>query len=425
MEKLFKHYQQYSDKELKTIWNNCLFVFDTNFLLDIYRRSRDTADRYLEILNGLNKGKQLWIPHQVGLEFHKNRIAEIIKYHDTYKQIISLFKNLNKDIENTYIHHPILKVQEINAKVSSIISYIESESKKHPNWTTEDNILQKINELFNNNVGPEYSDEQLKILYKEGDARYEKLVPPGYEDRKDKKGENKYGDFILWCQIIDKAKESNKPIIFITNDSKNDWWLVQHGKTIMPRPQLKEEIMKKANVDFHMYLSDRFIDYYDTIKNSKTKKSVIQEIKNAMEAEEQNRTLDSGNYRMRNKVLHSRRNLSFRIEITRLIQNIREICKQLFNQENEGYLFKPQYDEINFIERRLALFLEDIRHDSGQNFTRLQRLIIRMQDLTIQILNSENSISNYEKNLLQELINRLDNTMFLIREYSTIGNEFS
>jgi hypothetical protein len=162
LEKLFKHYQQYSDKELKTIWNNCLFVFDTNFLLDIYRRSRDTADRYLEILNGLNEGKQLWIPHQVGLEFHKNRIAEIIKYQDTYEQIISLFKNLNKEIENTYIHHPILKVQEINAKVSSITSYIESESKKHPNCTTEDNILQKINELFNNNVGPEYSDEQFK-----------------------------------------------------------------------------------------------------------------------------------------------------------------------------------------------------------------------------------------------------------------------
>ena len=42
----------------------------------------------------------------------------------------------------------------------------------------------------------------------------------------------KYGDLILWYQIIDKAKESKKPIILISGDVKEDWWLEKNGKRI-------------------------------------------------------------------------------------------------------------------------------------------------------------------------------------------------
>jgi hypothetical protein len=35
-----------------------------------------------------------------------------------------------------------------------------------------------------------------------------------------KKDDNKFGDLIIWKELIKKSKKDNQPFIFITNDSK-------------------------------------------------------------------------------------------------------------------------------------------------------------------------------------------------------------
>ena len=50
----------------------------------------------------------------------------------------------------------------------------------------------------------------------------------------------------------EKAKVTKKPIIFISGDVKEDWWLEKDGKRIMPLPQLKKEIYDEAEVDYHI-----------------------------------------------------------------------------------------------------------------------------------------------------------------------------
>jgi hypothetical protein len=51
----------------------------------------------------------------------------------------------------------------------------------------------------------------------------------------------------------------------VTDDSKPDWWWIAESngkKTIGPRPELSEEIYHAAGVEnFHIYNSDRFIEY--------------------------------------------------------------------------------------------------------------------------------------------------------------------
>jgi diguanylate cyclase (GGDEF)-like protein len=64
----------------------------------------------------------------------------------------------------------------------------------------------------------------------------------------------------VWSQLKDVAALQQKPIIFITDDAKEDWWLKHEGKTIGPKPELIHEMQADAQVDFHMYSSDRFID---------------------------------------------------------------------------------------------------------------------------------------------------------------------
>ncbi|HAW08750.1 MAG TPA: hypothetical protein DCW42_06230 [Bacteroidetes bacterium] len=88
---------------------------------------------------------------------------------------------------------------------------------------------------------------------------------------------------ILWYQIIDKAKESKKPIILISGDVKEDWWLVKDRKRIMPLPQLKKEMFEKAGVDFHIYTADRFLEYYDS---KPINQDAINEVRQVIELEE-------------------------------------------------------------------------------------------------------------------------------------------
>jgi hypothetical protein len=58
-------------------------------------------------------------------------------------------------------------------------------------------------------------------------------IPPGYRDKNPKKeGFKKYGDGVLWFQVIDYAKSQKKTIILITDDQKDDWWRIEKGETL-------------------------------------------------------------------------------------------------------------------------------------------------------------------------------------------------
>lgn len=289
MKKSFKEYHQFSADEFQQLFKNCLFVFDTNTLLNMYRYRRETVDAYMKVLKELKNKNQLWIPHQIGYEFFENRISVISEYEKSYDEILSILDNAKKNIENKYKNHPFLDLakikEEINAGLSSVELKIKIQKNNHPKWLEGDDVLENIVELFDKNVGNEYDDERLEEIKKEGEKRYAKKIPPGFKDDQ-KTEEKKYGDLILWFQIIDKATESKRPIILISGDIKDDWWLEKDGKRIMPLPQLKKEIFVKAGVDFHIYTADRFLELYK-ISSEEIDERAIKEIRKIRELEEE------------------------------------------------------------------------------------------------------------------------------------------
>ena len=106
---------------------------------------------------------------------------------------------------------------------------------------SSDEIRDAIGDLFEGRVGPPYSDEQLETICKEGQERYTLKIPHGYKDEgKDETtlyglsnyNCRKYGDLLIWRQIIDRATEAKKGIIFVNDDKKEDWWLIFRGKTL-------------------------------------------------------------------------------------------------------------------------------------------------------------------------------------------------
>ena len=123
------------------------------------------------------------------------------------------------------------------------------------------------------------TEEQRKKVYLEGKNRYEKSVPPGYKDEH-KDDESKYGDLVVWKQIIDKAKESETSIMFVTDDRKEDWWERFKGKVIRPRPELIQEICEQTGVKFYMYQTDPFMEQASKHLRRKVKQNAIDEVKN-------------------------------------------------------------------------------------------------------------------------------------------------
>ena len=60
-------------------------------------------------------------------------------------------------------------------------------------------------------------------IKEEGRFRFAKNIPPGYKDIK-KPEPRRFGDLFVWEDMIFKANMDNKNVVFVTNDTKEDWF---------------------------------------------------------------------------------------------------------------------------------------------------------------------------------------------------------
>jgi len=293
MREKFREYHQFTPEGYSELLSSGIFVLDTNTLLNMYRYSRSTVDNYIKVLKKLKKTDQIWMPYQVGLEFHENRVNVISDHEKSYDDISSILNKAKRDLDEKYRDHPFLNMAELRDEVSKSLSNVEDKikaaKKQHPKWLEKDDVLAKIADLYDGCTGDNYSSENLEKMYQEGKERYALKIPPGFRDA-DKPDNRKYGDLIVWKQMIDKARQSKKPIIFISGDVKDDWWLKKDKKRIMPLPKLKKEMLDKADVDFHIYTADKFLELFQK-GDSDIEENTIKEVRKVLEVEEQKRLL--------------------------------------------------------------------------------------------------------------------------------------
>ena len=293
MDKKFREYHQFSDDEFKKLWQECIFVFDTNVLLNMYRYSRKTVDAYIKVLKELKEKGQLWIPYQVGYEFYENRVDVIQEFEKSYDEILTLLDKAKADVESRYKNHPFLDLEEIKGEIAKGLTKAETKiknaKKKHPEWLKKDDVLSELDKVFADCIGEPYDDKRMGEIKTKGKERYDNKIPPGFQDAK-KPEDRRYGDLILWLQIIDHAKDIKKPVVLITGDVKEDWWLKKEGSRIMPLPQLKKELLDQASVEFHIYTADRFLELYESgAKRSDDHDDAVKEVRKIRELEEASR----------------------------------------------------------------------------------------------------------------------------------------
>jgi hypothetical protein len=277
----------------KKIWENAFFVFDTSSLLNFYEYSETTIDDIFGSIFTKLKDR-LWLPYNVNFEYSKNRHKPINQTIALYEDLNKLLKTINDNfnqIKNRTISqekHPFIDNQicnEFEPLLDLFKQRIETEIKTKveivEKTRDEDGIYNRIKEHFS--IGKPYKYSQIIEIIKEGEFRYKHSIPPGYKDESSKIGFQKFADLIIWKQIIENAKNENRPIIFVMDDNKEDWWVLDNKrKPIKPREELIEEALEYANVQFWMYSTSKFIETSKSLIASKIDEKSIKEVKNVV-----------------------------------------------------------------------------------------------------------------------------------------------
>lgn len=292
MKSKFPGYYKPTEDEFAELWKEGIIVLDTNVLLDLYRYTDSTVKYLLDIIEQYKD--KIWIPYQVSLEYHNNLNETIITQIKSYTKTIKTLEDFKNQLDAKK-SHPFLETNlhdEINSFCKKFDDELQKKKEEIERLIIENPIKESVASALDNSVGDDFTNEDLEKIYNEGAQRYSKECPPGFKDHKKPTHREQYGDLIVWKEMIKKSNQDNKPIIFVTGDLKDDWFLNRYGKTIGPRPELIHEFKKQAQKLFYIYPTPRFLEYADKYLDleKKVEKTIVEEVESIMNEHKQEST---------------------------------------------------------------------------------------------------------------------------------------
>ncbi|WP_199513133.1 PIN-like domain-containing protein [Nucisporomicrobium flavum] len=244
-----------------------LVVVDTNVLLDLYRFASNTREELLQALRKL--GNRLWIPHQVALEFHLNRIGVISGHDSAYVDAVKSLEDAKK------------RLLDVLSQASSRVALPQDEVKRLTDFVEDglngaadrlqklrqlhgipadsiknDPILKQLQTLFDGRVGDALPESELEDAQKEAQRRIDEGVPPGF---KDKGKAEPYGDYLLWHQTLKEVDSRRLPLLIVTRDTKEDWFWRHDNQTVGARTELVRECLDITGMTLTMMSTKTFL----------------------------------------------------------------------------------------------------------------------------------------------------------------------
>lgn len=275
MRTMFHQFFRPTKAKMDEMLEKALICYDANVLLNIYRYSEETQGGLIEVFKAFVD--RTCLPHQVAFEYARNRANTIVEQVNLCQSTEAAFKKVIVDFIAPKDKQPFLSADSTKA-LDGIINELATKRKALESMISEDKYVDLFLSLFDQKIGAAPDEETLKQLHKQADDRYKKKTPPGYIDAKDKKNPRAYGDYIVWRQLMDIAKKNNRDFIFVTDDSKDDWWLRLSGKTIGPRPELLEEFRRETGQCIWIFTSKGFLIATKKAGSTQVSDRVIEEV---------------------------------------------------------------------------------------------------------------------------------------------------
>jgi hypothetical protein len=260
---LFPGYYPRSKAERSDVYRGGLVSLDANALLDLYRFTKKSRDELFSILETLRP--RLFVSHQAALEFHRDRLGvvearfrapaekceELQASFQSVVEKIREFANRHQ-IDSTHKQQLIDTVSGLSATLAeSIMQMGAYDLEREEVKEGTDPVLARVGSLLDERVGDALSQKDYADALKEAERRSSFRIPPGYSD-KGKPPERRAGDYLVWLQLINEAKLHGKPVLFVTDERKEDWMLKGSSNEVLgPRPELVLEMLREAGVALH------------------------------------------------------------------------------------------------------------------------------------------------------------------------------
>ncbi|MFD8915590.1 PIN-like domain-containing protein [Streptomyces sp. NPDC059575] len=233
-------------------------MIDSSVLLDLYRVT-PTARREM-IDSVLTIEENIWVPHQVALEFHRNRVEaarDQLSFYDETCKSLEAARNQALQRLNEFANRSALDNSEkgrlkkplesaFNIAIERVKSHQEGFDLTVGRVLNDDPVLKALAKLLDGKVGQSLPEDEYAKAQVEAARRRDGRIPPGYKDRA--KRTNPDGDYLWWEQTLIKAAEAGKPVLIISNDEKEDWINKRLDFSLGPREELVEEMRRRAGV---------------------------------------------------------------------------------------------------------------------------------------------------------------------------------
>lgn len=255
-----------SQDKIDEVWDNGTIVLDANALLGLYEQTATTRAVYVAALEGVRE--RLWLPHQVALEFYKNRKrvwGDVVANHnEATKMLRSDVRSARKQLDQIQARDNELdfsnEFDAIEAQIKAVDTKLK-ESKGRFNAEKkngDDPILQTVEDLYpGRRVGKAFTSKQLTKHRALGAERFLARQAPGYADGQ-KSGDAAFGDYYLWAQILNRAKKFATDVVLVTDDRKKDW-RTSDGE---PLPELVNEFVERTGQRILIVDSTAFVERF-------------------------------------------------------------------------------------------------------------------------------------------------------------------
>lgn len=229
--------------------NNTMVVFDANAWLDMYFVP---SIALREILDVIEKNKEVfWIPHQILREYERHakkkkeerenlyvhaRAKSLQKINESKDVVLQTLINLRNQCQVLDDSLKIMVEEKYKDLIQTVkVGYgtLEDSYEKEIGIIKEDALRDLVYSIYNDTKTEDFSIIEKMYICEEGALRYKYKISPGYTD--DSKeitlsdSFRKYGDLIIWKEILKKVDSQPINTIFVQNEKKKDWLAEKSG----------------------------------------------------------------------------------------------------------------------------------------------------------------------------------------------------
>ncbi|MGW4434952.1 PIN domain-containing protein [Streptomyces sp. NPDC004596] len=270
-----------------------LISFDTNVLLELYRFTPAARNELLTVMEQLRE--RIWVPNQVASEYYARRMDAVkdqLKLYEAVPRGLEELKRKASQELQTFAKRCSLTEADrklLLAPIEESFRRALKEVKRHSTafdltlegTVSDDPILSSLARILDSRVGDPFSDGEIDALKQEADRRYTEKIPPGYKDAS--KNENAHGDFFIWEQLLRETTVRESSLLFVTNDTKEDWVTKESGLVIGARPELIAEFRSRCGKDFLIAQLSLFLKFAKEELGAAVSASTLEQAKNLQE----------------------------------------------------------------------------------------------------------------------------------------------